>query len=78
MSSEMLGLSVQQATRGSQLQGSHVLPIQVDFSIERNVDELRKLLYWLSVQFSTLRREQLLVTFSTRFQLMYRICCAVS
>ncbi|MDZ7953105.1 L-histidine N(alpha)-methyltransferase [Nostoc sp. DedQUE09] len=44
MSSEMLRLGVQQATRGSQLQGSHVLPIQVDFSIERNVDELRKLL----------------------------------
>lgn len=44
MSSEMLRLGVQRATRGSQLQGSHVLPIQVDFSIERNVDELRKLL----------------------------------
>jgi L-histidine Nalpha-methyltransferase len=44
MSSEMLRLGVQRATRGSQLQGSHVLPIQVDFSIERNVDDLRKLL----------------------------------
>ena len=44
MSSEMLRLGVQRATRGSQLQGSHVLPIQVDFSIERNVEELRKLL----------------------------------
>ncbi|MEH2153372.1 L-histidine N(alpha)-methyltransferase [Nostoc sp.] len=44
MSSEMLRLGVQRATRGSKLQGSHVLPIQVDFSIERNVDELRKLL----------------------------------
>lgn len=44
MSSEMLRLGVQRSIRGSQLQGSHVLPIQVDFSIERNVDKLRKLL----------------------------------
>lgn len=44
MSSEMLRLGVQQAIRGSNLKGSHVLPIQLDFSIERNVRELRKLL----------------------------------
>ncbi|BAZ25447.1 histidine N-alpha-methyltransferase [Kalymmatonema gypsitolerans NIES-4073] len=44
MSSEMLRLGVQQATQGAQLKGSHVLPIQIDFSIERNVSELRKLL----------------------------------
>ena len=31
MSSEMLRLGVQRATRSSQLQGSHVLPIQVVF-----------------------------------------------
>jgi uncharacterized SAM-dependent methyltransferase len=40
----MLRLGVQQATRGSQLKGTHLLPIQIDFSIERNVRELRKLL----------------------------------
>ncbi|WP_341528580.1 L-histidine N(alpha)-methyltransferase [Nostoc sp. UHCC 0302] len=44
MSSEMLRLGVQQATRGSQLKGTHLLPIQIDFSIDRNVRELRKLL----------------------------------
>ncbi|MBW4632153.1 MAG: L-histidine N(alpha)-methyltransferase [Iphinoe sp. HA4291-MV1] len=44
MSSEMLRLGVQQATQGAQLKSSHVLPIQIDFSIERNVIELRKLL----------------------------------
>jgi L-histidine Nalpha-methyltransferase len=44
MSSEMLRLGVQQATQRSQIKGSHVLPIQIDFSIERNVSELRKLL----------------------------------
>ncbi|MCM0594070.1 MAG: L-histidine N(alpha)-methyltransferase [Gloeotrichia echinulata IR180] len=44
MSSEMLRLGVKKATQGLQLKGSHVLPIQIDFSIERNVSELRKLL----------------------------------
>lgn len=44
MSSEMLRLGVQAATRGIKLKGSHVLPIQIDFSIERNVSELRQLL----------------------------------
>ncbi|MGH2414139.1 MAG: L-histidine N(alpha)-methyltransferase [Microcystaceae cyanobacterium] len=44
MSSEMLRLGVQQASQGAQLKGNHVLPIQIDFSIERNVNELRKLL----------------------------------
>lgn len=44
MSSEMLRLGVQKATQGSQMKGSHVLPIQIDFSIDTNVKELRKLL----------------------------------
>lgn len=44
MSSEMLRLGVQQATKVAQFKGSHLLPIQIDFSIERNVNELRKLL----------------------------------
>lgn len=44
MSSTMLRLGVQSATKDIPLKGSHVLPIQIDFSIENNVIELRKLL----------------------------------
>lgn len=44
MSSTMLRLGVQNATKDIPLKGSHVLPIQIDFSIESNVLELRKLL----------------------------------
>lgn len=44
MSSTMLRLGVQNATKNIPLKGSHVLPIQIDFSIESNVIELRKLL----------------------------------
>ncbi|KAF3888790.1 MULTISPECIES: L-histidine N(alpha)-methyltransferase [Nostocales] len=43
MSSEMLRLGVQQAIQETKLKGNHVFPIQIDFSIERNVSELRKL-----------------------------------
>jgi L-histidine Nalpha-methyltransferase len=43
MSSEMLRLGVQQAIQGTKLKGNHVFPIQIDFSIERNILELRKL-----------------------------------
>jgi L-histidine Nalpha-methyltransferase len=44
MSSVMLRLGVQKATREIPLKGSHILPIQIDFSTTRNVAELRKLL----------------------------------
>lgn len=43
MSSEMLRLGVQQAIQGTKLKANHVLPIQIDFSIERNVNKLREL-----------------------------------
>lgn len=44
MSSTMLRLGVQNATKDIPLKGSHVLPIQIDFSIKSNAIELRKLL----------------------------------
>ncbi|MBD2183408.1 L-histidine N(alpha)-methyltransferase [Planktothrix sp. FACHB-1355] len=44
MSSTMLRLGVKNATKNIALKGSDVLPIQIDFSIESNVIELRKLL----------------------------------
>ena len=44
MSSTMLRLGVHNATKDIPLKGSHVLPIQIDFSIERNITELRNLL----------------------------------
>jgi L-histidine N-alpha-methyltransferase len=44
MSSTMLRLGVRNATKDILLKGSHVLPIQIDFSVESNIIELRKLL----------------------------------
>ena len=44
MSSTMLRLGVRNATKDILLKGSHVLPIQIDFSVETNIIELRKLL----------------------------------
>ncbi|GAA6621643.1 L-histidine N(alpha)-methyltransferase [Scytonema sp. NUACC26] len=43
MSSEMLRIGVQQAIQETKLKGNHVFPIQIDFSLERNIIELRKL-----------------------------------
>lgn len=44
MSSEMLRLGVQEITRGSRLGMAQVLPVQIDFSLADNVDELRQML----------------------------------
>ncbi len=44
MSSQMLRMGVQGATKGLQLKGDRVLPFQVDFSSNKNILELRKLL----------------------------------
>lgn len=44
MSSTMLRLGIQNATKGIPLKGSHVLPIQIDFSLSKNIVEFRKLL----------------------------------
>lgn len=44
MSSTMLRLGVQNATKGIPLKGSNVLPIQIDFSFKSNIVELRQLL----------------------------------
>lgn len=44
MSSEMLRLGVQEITRGSRLPMGQVLPVQIDFSLADNVDELRQML----------------------------------
>ncbi|MEG3959603.1 L-histidine N(alpha)-methyltransferase [Microcoleus sp. herbarium2] len=44
MSSTMLRLGVQNATKNIPLKGSHVLPIQIDFSLTRNIEEVSKLL----------------------------------
>jgi uncharacterized SAM-dependent methyltransferase len=42
MSSTMLRLGVRNATKDILLKGSHVLPIQIDFSVESNILELSK------------------------------------
>ncbi len=44
MSSEMLRMGVQEITRSTRLPMSQVLPVQIDFSIADNVDELREML----------------------------------
>lgn len=44
MSSTMLRLGVQNATRGIPLKGNHILPVQIDFSFRNNITELRNLL----------------------------------
>lgn len=44
MSSMMLRTGVQKATNDIPLKGSHVLPIQIDFSFQNNINELRNLL----------------------------------
>lgn len=40
----MLRMGVQNATKGIPFKGSNVLPIQIDFSLENNIIELRELL----------------------------------
>jgi L-histidine Nalpha-methyltransferase len=44
MSSQMLRMGVQGATKGLGLKGNRVLPFQLDFSTNKNILELRKLL----------------------------------
>jgi L-histidine Nalpha-methyltransferase len=44
MSPEMLRIGVQEATKGSPLERRKVLPIQLDFSSKRNIEDCRKLL----------------------------------
>jgi uncharacterized SAM-dependent methyltransferase len=44
MSSEMLRMGVQELTRSTRLPMSQVLPVQIDFSLADNVDELRQMM----------------------------------
>jgi uncharacterized SAM-dependent methyltransferase len=47
MSSEMLRLGTLEPVRGAKFPISQVLPVQLDFSIADNIDELGKMLAWL-------------------------------
>jgi uncharacterized SAM-dependent methyltransferase len=47
MSSEMLRLGTLEPVRGARFPISQVLPVQLDFSIADNIDELGKMLAWL-------------------------------
>jgi transcriptional regulator with XRE-family HTH domain/uncharacterized SAM-dependent methyltransferase len=45
MSPEMLRIGVQESTKGPSLERRKVLPIQLDFSIKRNIEKCRSFLY---------------------------------